>query len=78
LGRICELWLLLSLYKKHKNYSEDLIYQAEKLNIITKNQGKLLRKIKKNYDYLKHRTYFKLDKEFTIELIHQFSDMIGI
>ena len=78
LGRICELWLILLLGKKHKEYYEDLIKQAEIMSIITKKQGKLLYKIKKNYDYLKHKTYYKIDKDFVVELINQFSNMMNI
>lgn len=77
LGRICELWLILALNKKHKDYYEDLIKQAELMRKITKNQGKLLYKIKKNYDHLKHKTYYKIDKDFVVELINQFSKMMS-
>jgi len=76
LGRICELWLLLALDKKYKEYYEDLIKKAEKRGIINKNQGKLLYKIKRNYDYLKHKANYQVDKGFIIELINQFSNII--
>jgi len=78
LGRICELWLLFSLGKKHKGYYEDLIKKAEMRSIINENQGKLLYKIKHHYNYLKHKTYYQVEKDLLDELINQFSDMIRI
>ena len=78
LGRICELWLLLALGKKHKYYHEDLIRKAEMESIINKHQKRLLYKIKRHYDHLKHKTYFTVEKNFVEQLIDQFSNMIRI
>lgn len=78
LGRICEIWLLISLNLKHKSYYEDLIAKAEKAGIINKNQGRLLSKIKRNYNYLKHKTYYQIDKNFIVELVTQFSNMMSV
>ncbi len=77
LGRICELWLLLALRKEHKDYHEDLIRKAEMRGIISKHQGKLLHKIKRNYDYLKHKTYYRSERNFVGELIEQFTNLIN-
>jgi len=73
LGRICELWLLSLLKKKHKNYHESLINHAKKEGLIDKNQVILLFKVKSNYDYLKHKLYYQIDAGLVNELINQFS-----
>jgi len=73
LGRVCELWLLILLKKKHKNYHESLISHAKNASFIDKNQALLLFKIKNNYDYLKHKLYYQIDAGLVNDLINQFS-----
>lgn len=50
----------------------------KKVGIIDKNQGRLLFKIKHNYNYLKHKTYYQIDKDFIVELVTQFSNMMSV
>jgi len=75
LGRICELWILILLNKKHKFYQENLIDQAHKENRNNKNQVRLLYKIKNNYDHLKHKLYYQIDIGLINELVTQFSEL---
>ncbi len=41
----------------------DLIREAEIASLIDKNEVKLLRNIRTNYNNLKHKTYYKIDIE---------------
>lgn len=78
LGRILELWLLISLGRKKKGYSPfaDFIRDAELVGLIEKPERKLLSKIWRAYNNLKHKTYFKVEKKFVISLIEEFSNLL--
>lgn len=75
LGRFCELWLLILLNQKHKKYQENLIDQAHKEHKINMNQVRLLYKIKRNYNHLKHKLYYQIDIGLINELVSQFSEL---
>lgn len=78
LGRIIELWLLISLGRKKKGYSpfSDIIRDAELVGLVGKYEGKLLRKIWRIYNNLKHKTYYKVEKQLVIDLIEEFSSSL--
>lgn len=63
LGRIMEHWLLNKLEINNAPYYSDIIKEAEIAGLIDKNEEKLLRNIRTNYNNLKHKTYFKIDIE---------------
>lgn len=77
LGRILELWLLLSLGMEERNYSleTDIIREAELSDLIYKHERSLLIKIRRQYNDLKHKTYFKIDKSIILVLIEEFSHL---
>ena len=61
LGRICEMWLLIMLDKESSGFNEDSLKLAERNNIIDKDEFKFLKKIRRNYNDLKHKRYYKID-----------------
>lgn len=75
LGRIVELWLLISLEMKSAPLFVDLIREAEIAGILDKHEVKLLRNIRTNYNNLKHKTYYKIeDKDIKI-MVENFSNL---
>ena len=75
LGRISEIWLLLSLGKKQRRRhpQEDLIRSAEVAGIVNKKEAKILEKIRRNYNDLKHKTFYKTDKVLIKNFFNDFS-----
>lgn len=72
IGRIIEIWLKHELEYRTLEKYDDIIRLAEVDGIITKHNRKLLIKIRKNYNNLKHNLYYKLDKVFVSTLITDF------
>lgn len=78
LGRICELWLLILLDKESSGFNEDSLKLAERSNIIDKDEFKFLKKIRRNYNDLKHKRYYKVDKSLIFSFIIDFSKFFKI
>ncbi len=78
LGRICELWLLLMLNKESSGFNEDSLKLAERNNKIDKDEFKFLKKIRRNYNDLKHKRYYKVDKSLIFGFINDFSKFFQI
>ncbi|MFW9970470.1 MAG: hypothetical protein ACFFDF_09735 [Candidatus Odinarchaeota archaeon] len=72
LGRICEMWLLIELELENTGFNQDLLKLAERFNIVDKNEFKFLKKIRKNYNDLKHKRYFYIEKKRVLKLIDFF------
>ena len=53
----------------------DLIREAEIAGLIDKNEVKLLRYIRTNYNDLKHKTYYKIDIEDINLKVKSFSNL---
>ncbi len=78
IGRIIEIWLKHELdYRTLEKY-DDFIRLAEVDGIISKKERKLLSKIRKNYNDLKHNLYYKVEKTFVSKLISDFLEKISI
>ncbi len=77
LGRIIELWLLKLLGKEEKKiyHDEDIIRSAEIEGIINKHEVRLLNKIRREYNNLKHKLYYKIKKNIVVDLIEDFSNL---
>jgi len=75
LGRIMEHWLLNKLGIKSAPFYSDLIRDAEIAGLIDKNEVKLLRSIRSNYNGLKHKTYYKIDIEDVKLMVKSFSNL---
>ena len=75
LGRILEHWLLNKLRMKSAPLFFDLIREAEIADLIDKNEVKLLRNIRTNYNNLKHKTYYKIDIKEIKSMIKNFSNL---
>jgi len=75
LGRIVEHWLLNKLGMKSAPLFFDLIREAEISGLINKNEKKLLRNIRTNYNDLKHKIYYKIDLEDVKLMIKNFSNL---
>lgn len=73
LGRILEHWLLNRIGMKSANYGVDLIREAEIADLLDKNEVKLLRNIRTNYNNLKHKTYYIIDTEEIKRMMENFS-----
>lgn len=78
LGRIAEIWLLIALGYNNTPKFEDIIRTAEVEGIIDKHDAKLLRKIKTNYNDLKHKAYCKIERDNISNLIIKFLKMFVI
>jgi len=76
LGRLQELWLLKALGLKESNLNGDLIVEAELKNIINKGESRLLRKIRNNYNKLKHTTTYNIEEYNIEELIDSFTHFL--
>lgn len=72
IGRIIEIWLKHELEYRTLEKYDDIIRLAEVDGIITKHNRKLLIKIRKNYNDLKHNLHYRLDKVFVSTLITDF------
>lgn len=70
LGRICEMWLLTQLNLESTGFNQDLLKLAERYNIVDKHEFKFLKKIRKNYNDLKHKRYYNIDKGLIFSLIN--------
>lgn len=77
LGRIVEFWLLHSLGKKETPWTEDLIRSAQISGIIKKAESRFLKEIRNNYNRIKHRTYYKADKDEVLKLINGFYNIFS-
>ena len=75
LGRIVEHWLLNKLGMKNAPLFFDLIREAEIAGLIDKNEIKLLKNIRTNYNDLKHKTYYKIDIEDIKLMVKNFSNL---
>ena len=73
LGRICEMWLLILLDKESSGFDEDLLKLAERINAIDKDEFKFLKKIRRNYNDLKHKRYYNINKNQILNFINDFS-----
>ena len=78
LGRICEMWLLILLDKENSGFNEDLLKLAERNNIIDKDEFKFLKKIRRNYNDLKHKRNYKVDKSLIFSFMIDFSKFFKI
>jgi len=78
LGRICEMWLLILLDKESSGFNEDSLKLAERNNIIDKDEFKFMKKIRRNYNDLKHKRYYKVDKSLIFSFILDFSKFFKI
>ncbi|HEC41068.1 hypothetical protein LCGC14_0473900 [marine sediment metagenome] len=78
LGRICEMWLLIKLEKDSSGFSEDSLKLAERNNIIDKDEFKFLKKVRRNYNDLKHKRYYIIKKSLIISLINEFSNLFKL
>ncbi len=76
LGRLAELWLMLTLGITSKGPDEDLIRMAYINAVIDESQGKFLRRIRTAYNHLKHDPTHRVQAEFVAELVVQFSPYI--
>ena len=75
LGRIIELWLLTSLGMKSTPRFVDLIREAEIAGILDYHETKFLRKIRTNYNNLKHKTYYKIETEDIKSMVKSFFNL---
>jgi len=75
LGRIIEHWLLNKLGMKSLSHFFDLIREAEIASLIDKNEVKLLRNIRTNYNNLKHKSYYKIENEDVKAMIENFTKL---
>ncbi len=75
LGRIVEHWLLHELGMNNAPLFFDLIREAEIAGLIDKNDVKLLRDIRNNYNNLKHKIYYKIDTKVVKIMIENFSNL---
>ncbi len=75
LGRLSEIWLLLCLRITNTPPYMDIIREAEKEGLIDKHQERFLRKVKKHYNNLKHKTYYKIDDNLVFSMVEDFSRM---
>ena len=75
LGRIVEHWLLNKLGMKNAPLFFDLIREAEIAGLIDKNEVKLLRNIRTNYNDLKHKIYYKINLEDIKLMVKNFSNL---
>ena len=75
LGRIVEHWLLNKLGMKSAPLFFDLIREAEIAGLIDKNEVKLLRNIRTNYNDLKHKIYYKINLEDIKLIVKNFSNL---
>jgi len=74
LGRICEMWVLIQLKKDSSGFGEDSLMLAERKNIISKDEFKFLKKIRRNYNDLKHKRYYSIDMSLITKFITDFSN----
>ncbi len=77
LGRLEELWILKALNLKKIDKSEKLLNLAQRNNVITNDTRKLFRKIRRNYNLLKHSTEYNVDSCDVESLIKQFGHYIN-
>ncbi len=75
LGRICEMWLLIKLDKESFGFNEDSLKLAERNNIIDKDEFKFLKKVRRNYNDLKHKRYYNIKKSLIFSFINDFSNL---
>ncbi len=75
LGRIVEHWLLNKLGMKSAPFYSDLIRDAEIAGLIDKNDVKLLRNIRTNYNDLKHKNYYKITNVEIKTMVEKFSNL---
>ncbi len=75
LGRIVEHWLLNKLGMKSAPFYSDLIRDAEIAGLIDKNDIKLLRNIRTNYNDLKHKNYYKITNVEIKTMVEKFSNL---
>ena len=70
------MWILTTLDRPNGQYGEDLVKEAELQDIITKQEFKLLKKIKHEYNNLKHKRYYCCKKERVNNLVSKFQAII--
>ncbi|MHA1385380.1 MAG: hypothetical protein ACTSR3_16630 [Candidatus Helarchaeota archaeon] len=80
LGRIIEIWLRIALGKKEEISLRDIdiLREAEICGIINKHGRRLLSKIRRHYNGVKHKIYYKIDKDLISNLIEEFSNSVII
>ena len=66
------------LDKENSGFNEDSLKLAERNNIIGKDEFKFLKKIRRNYNDLKHKRYYKIDKSLIFNFIIDFSKFFKI
>ena len=71
-GRIIELWLKHELEYRSVEKYDDIIRFAEVDGLISRQEGKLLSLIRKNYNDIKHNLHYKVDKTVISKLISDF------
>ncbi|MBD3212461.1 MAG: hypothetical protein GF311_07620 [Candidatus Lokiarchaeota archaeon] len=75
LGRIMELWLRISLSEQATG-CRDLINLAKVRGIIDKNGARLMDKIRRNNNDLKHKPYYQVKAKKIKHIVKQFKDLI--
>jgi len=75
LGRLLEMWLLINLEKDSSGFDVDNLRLVERLNLINKDEFKLLKKLRTNYNDLKHKRYYNVNKEEVYNLMKGFSNI---
>ena len=73
LGRIIEMWLLITLNLRSTPYNKNIVKKARLDGIVTKHEAKFLAKVRSKYNSLKHKTYYSIDSTEVNEYISEFS-----
>jgi len=76
LGRIIEMWLLIQLEKENNDYGNDLLKEAEINQIIKKSEFKFLSKIRRAYNDIKHKRFYKPNQESLKQYLSEFQKYI--
>ncbi len=78
LGRIIEMWVLIQLDRENNDYGNDLLKELEINSIINKIEFKFLSKIRRDYNDLKHKRFFKPDQVILKKYLSEFKTYIEI
>lgn len=76
LGRIIEMWLLNQLNRENNIFGNDLLKEAEINGIIDINEFKFFSKVRKEYNDLKHKRFFKANREAIYNFLSEFQKYI--
>ncbi len=76
LGRLAELWVMLTLGVTSKSRDEDVITIALINTAIDESQAKFLRRIRAPYNCIKHDPTQRVQPDFVTELVAKFSSFL--